>query len=583
VEEHVYMLPITRWKLSETKEDIQSLFVREFKLHPIVSQILINRNISDLETANRYLNPSLHDLHSPFVMKDMKKGVERLIRAIQAGEKVAIYGDYDADGITSLAILYRFLQGIQNNVMYYIPDRVSEGYSLNRSAIDRLKAQNVGLIITVDCGVSDREEIEYARSLGIDTIVLDHHEVPAAIPDAAAVINPNRSDCPFPFKQLAGVGIVFNFLIALRGGLRNIGFYSSRPYPNLRDYLDLVALGTIGDLSPLVDENRIFARIGLELINEDRRVGLKALRDTAGLGNTAIDSGAASFALIPRINAAGRVGSPDDAVRLLLTEDPAEAQRLAARLETCNRERQRLEKTIFDEIIARIHSMGDTKDKGALVLASPEWHPGVIGIVASRVVDRFYRPTILISLKDGIGKGSGRSIAEFNLYEGLKLCDPLLISYGGHRYAAGISVKEGDIERLSEVLGDIVKEGLVVQELLQETHIDAECSLNQMTHELVSQFDRLAPFGTRNPEPIICTRNVQVSYPTVVGNKHLKMRVYGDGVSCSSIWFNRGDYAQDIEGVRLDIAFTPQINYWNGSSNIQLKVRDISAASTPEK
>lgn len=577
------MLPITRWKLSETQDELQSLFVREFKLSPIVAQILINRQIIDLESANRYLNSSLHDLHSPFLMKDMNKGVERLIRAIQGREKVAIYGDYDADGITSLACLYRFLQGIHDSVIYYIPDRVSEGYSLNRSAIDRLKAQNVSLIITVDCGVSDREEIDYARSLGIDTIVLDHHEVPPALPEAAAVINPNRSDCPFPFKQLAGVGIVFNFLIALRGGLRTIGFWSNRPYPNLRDYLDLVALGTIGDLSPLVDENRIFSRIGLELINEDRRVGLKALRDTAGLGNTAIDSGVASFSIIPRINAAGRVGTPDDAVRLLLTEDPAEAQRLAARLETCNRERQRLEKTIFDDIIARIHSMGNTKDKGALVLASPQWHPGVIGIVASRVVDRFYRPTILISLKDGIGKGSGRSIAEFNLYEGLKLCDSLLISYGGHRYAAGISINEGNIERLSEVLGNIVKEGLVVNGLIPETNIDAQCSLNQITHELVSQFDRLAPFGTRNPEPIFCARNVQVSYPTVVGNKHLKMRVYGDGVSCNSIWFNKGDYAQDIEGVRLDIAFTPQINYWNGSSNIQLKVRDIAAASTQDK
>jgi len=574
------MLPITRWKLSEAKEDIQSLFAKEFKLNPIVSQILINRNITDLETARRYLNPSLHDLHSPFLMKDMKEGVARMIRALQGNEKVAIYGDYDADGITALAVLYRFLHVIHERVIYYIPDRVDEGYSLNRKAIDRLKAQDVGLIVTVDCGVSDREEIEYARTQGIETIVLDHHEVPAVLPAAAAVINPNRSDCPFPFKHLAGVGIVFNFLIALRGGLRNIGFWADRPYPNLRDYLDLVALGTIGDLSPLVDENRIFARIGLELLNEDRRVGLKSLRETAGLGNTVIDSGVASFALIPRINAAGRVGTPDDAVRLLLTEDPAEAQRIASRLDACNRERQRLEKTIFDEIMARIHSMGDAKEKGALVLASPEWHPGVIGIVASRVVDRFYRPTILISLKDGIGKGSGRSIAEFNLYEGLKLCDPLLLSYGGHRYAAGISVKEGDIEKLSEVLGDIVKEGLVVQELIQETHIDAQCSLNQITHDLVSQFDRLAPFGTRNPEPIICTRNVQVSYPTVVGNKHLKMRVYGDGVSCSSIWFNRGDYAQNVEGVRLDIAFTPQINYWNGSSNIQLKVRDIAAASS---
>jgi len=574
------MLPITRWKLSEVKEDTRSLFSKEFKLNPIVSQILINRGITDLDTARRYLNPSLHDLHSPFLMKDMQEGVARLIRAVQGGETVAIYGDYDADGITSLAILYRFLHEFHESVIYYIPDRVDEGYSLNRKAIDRLKAQDVRLIVTVDCGVSDREEIEYARTQGIDTIVLDHHEVPAALPAAAAVINPNRSDCPFPFKHLAGVGIVFNFLIALRGGLRNIGFWAQRPYPNLRDYLDLVALGTIGDLSPLVDENRIFARIGLELLNEDRRVGLKALRDTASLGNTVIDSGVASFALIPRINAAGRVGTPDDAVRLLLTEDPIEAQRIAARLDACNRERQRLEKTIFDEIMARIDSMGNAKEKGALVLASPEWHPGVIGIVASRVVDRFYRPTILISLKDGIGKGSGRSIAEFNLYEGLKLCDPLLISYGGHRYAAGISVKEGDIEKLDEVLGEIVKEGLVVQELVQETCIDAQCSLSQITHDLVSQFDRLAPFGIRNPEPIICSRNVQVSYPTVVGNKHLKMRVYGDGVSCSSIWFNRGDYAQDVEGVRLDIAYTPQINTWNGSSSIQLKVRDIAAAST---
>ncbi|HNQ00775.1 MAG TPA: single-stranded-DNA-specific exonuclease RecJ [Syntrophales bacterium] len=573
------MLPTTRWKLSEVKENIRALFAEEFKLNPIVSQILVNRSITDLETARRFLNPSLHDLHSPFLMKDMKEGVARLIRAVQGGEKVAIYGDYDADGITSLAILYRFLREIHECVLYYIPDRVDEGYSLNRKAIDRLRAQDVRLIVTVDCGVSDREEIEYARTQGIDTIVLDHHEVPATLPAAAAVINPNRGDCPFPFKHLAGVGIVFNFLIALRGALRNIGFWAQRPYPNLKDYLDLVALGTIGDLSPLVDENRIFARIGLELLNEDRRVGLKALRDTAGLGNTVIDSGVASFALIPRINAAGRVGAPDDAVRLLLTEDPVEAQRIASRLDACNRERQRLEKTIFDEIMARIDSMGDAREKGALVLASPEWHPGVIGIVASRVVDRFYRPTILISLKDGIGKGSGRSIAEFNLYEGLKLCDPLLISYGGHRYAAGISVKEGDIEKLSEVLGDIVKEGLVVQELVQETHIDAQCSLSRITYDLVSQFDRLAPFGIRNPEPILCSRNVQVSYPTVVGNKHLKMRVYGDGVSCSSIWFNRGDYAQDIEGVRLDIAFTPQINTWNGSSNIQLKVRDIAAAS----
>ncbi len=574
------MIPTTRWRIHEPREEIRDRLVEELGIHPVIAQILINRDIRNSDEARRYLYPSLKDLHNPFLMKDMKTGVDRVIRSILGGEKVSVFGDYDIDGITSVALLFKFLSQIHDKVIHYIPDRVDEGYGLNRQAIDQLSREGVKLIITVDCGTSDYDEVTYARSLGIDTVILDHHEVPDEIPDAVAVVNPNRRDCPFPFKQLAGVGIVFNFLIALRGSLRQEGFWSQRPYPNLREYLDLVALGTIGDIVPLIDENRILTKIGLDLINENQRVGIKALRELAGLGSSVIDAGVASFSLIPRINAAGRIGSPEDAVRLLLSQDAAEASEIAARLESYNRERQRLEKIIFDDIFHRIASVRDLQDRGALVLSSPDWHPGVIGIVASRVVDRFYRPTILISLRNGIGKGSGRSIAEFNLYRGLKHCESLLLSFGGHRYAAGISIREENIEKFMALLNEIVKKELPVAGLSPQTVIDALCSLNEVTHGFLSQLEGLAPFGHMNPEPVICVRNVQISSPSIVGNKHLRMRVFGNGVSCNSIWFNKGHILEALSGASMDIAFTPQINYWNGASSIQLKMKDMATAAS---
>jgi single-stranded-DNA-specific exonuclease len=574
------MLPITHWRIHEPSEEIRSRLVEELGIHPVIAQILINRQIRNPEEARRYLYPSLKDLHNPFLMKDMQKGVDRVIRSIDQGEKVAVFGDYDIDGITSVAILYRFLSQIHEGTVHYIPDRVDEGYGLNREAIDQLAREGVRLIITVDCGTSDFDEVAYARSLGIDTVVLDHHEIPDEIPHAVAVVNPNRKDCPFPFKQLAGVGIVFNFLIALRGRLRNAGFWNERPYPNLREYLDLVALGTIGDIVPLVDENRILTKIGLDLINENQRVGIKALRESAGLGSSVIDAGVASFSLIPRINAAGRIGSPREAVKLLLTWDAAEASQIAAQLESYNRERQRMEKVILDDIFARIDPAKDLPGRGAVVLSSTDWHPGVIGIVASRIVDRFYRPTILISLRNGIGKGSGRSISEFNLYRGLKQCESLLLSFGGHRYAAGISIREENIEKFTALLNGIIREELPVAGLTPQTVIDAFCSLNEVTYDFLSQLEGLAPFGHMNPEPVICVRNVQISSPSIVGNKHLRMRVLGNGVSCNSIWFNKGHVIDALSGSSMDIAFTPQINYWNGASSIQLKMKDMATAAT---
>jgi single-stranded-DNA-specific exonuclease len=569
-------LPTTRWCMRKGNDDIRDLLIKELGISSILSRILMSRDIINSDDARRYLSPSLHDLHNPFLMQDMKKAVDRLVHALYQKEKIMIYGDYDADGITSVVVLLRFLRQIHKDVSYYIPDRISEGYGLNIDAIDRLRSNGIGLIITVDCGISDYEQIKYARQLGIDTIILDHHEISNTIPEAVAAVNPNRKDCRFPFKHLAAVGIVFNFLIALRSVLRSEGFWKNTIYPNLRDYLDLVALGTIGDIAPLVDENRILVKIGLDLMTEDRRIGISALKKVAGVEHQIIDSAKASFCLIPRINAAGRIASATGAVELLMADNPVDADELAKKLDGFNRKRQALEKTIFNELLEQVGDIYSAGEIGPLVFASPNWHPGVIGIVASRMVDRFGRPAMLISLKDGIGKGSGRSVADFNIYEGLKRCQSLLISYGGHRYAAGISIREEDIEKFSALLKSVVNEKNSETDFSVCTVIDTECNLTDINHELLAQFEKLAPYGSKNPEPILCVKNVNITSPAVVGNNHLKMRVNSDGVSRNSIWFSNGQFIQDLTKGTLDIVFTPQINNWNGSTDIQLKMKDVS-------
>jgi len=572
-------LPVTQWLWSVDDKETQALLARDLGVHPIVSQILMSRDIKDLDNARKYLRPSLNDLPNPFLMKDMEKGVQRVIKAIHDKESIVIYGDYDADGITAVVVLMKFLHDLTPHVSYYIPDRIDEGYGLNRSAIDKLKANGVQLIITVDCGISDFAEVAYARSCGVDTIILDHHEVPEVIPDADAVINPNRSDCRFPFKHLAGVGIAFNFLIALRGGLRQNGFWTGRRYPNLKEYLDLVALGTIGDISPLIDENRILTKIGLDLITEGKRVGLRALKEICGIDNQVIDSSKASFNIIPRINAAGRIGSPKEAVELLMTDHATEAMDLAKKLDAYNRKRQSMEKAVLNEILEEIKQTMDPAKKRSLVFASKNWHPGIIGIVASRLADRFCRPAILISLKNGLGKGSGRSIAHFNIYQGLKQCDSLLVSYGGHQYAAGISIKEEDIGEFSALLDVIVEENMELDAMVTQTMIDAQCQLTDINHDLLTQISMLAPFGSRNPEPVLCVKNVNITGSNIVGNNHLRMRINGSGVSCNSIWFSKGNFIHSVNKATSDIAFTPQVNTWNGSSEIQLKMRDITIHS----
>ncbi len=573
-------LPATQWKIKNNlNKDIEYSLNNELGIHPIISQILANRDFLDMEDVRHYLQPSLNDLYSPFLMKDMKAGISRLLKAIHDHEKILIYGDYDADGITSVVILYKFIKEITPDVTYYIPDRIQEGYGLKNPAIDKFKSDDVRLIITVDCGISDHAQIAYAHTLGIDTIVLDHHAISGALPPSVANINPKREDCSFPFKDLAGVGIAYNFLIALRGSLRKEGFWKNEDYPNLKEYLDIVALGTIGDIAPLIDENRIFAKIGLELITEGKRPGIKALKEISGIDGQIIDSFKASFCLIPRINASGRIASPLDAVALLLTEDMEEARMLAAKLDTYNRRRQSMEKIILHEILAKISNNPDFEKMNALVFASDRWHPGVVGIVASRLVDLFSRPAFVISLKDGIGKGSGRSISDFNIYKGIQQCASLLLSYGGHNHAAGISIKEDDVAEFTILLDDIIRDSGQFTDLVSQTIIDSECQLKDINLSLINQIQMLAPFGSMNPEPVLCARNIKVSSPTIVGNNHLKMCLSSNGMTCNSIWFTMGRHQKAVAGANLDIVFTPQINQWNGSSDIQLKMKDVTILS----
>ena len=573
-------LPLTKWNLNDSgNKNTEELFSREFGIHPIIAQILINRGFRDIESARRYLYPSLNDLHSPFLMKDIKKGVARLTKAIHNKEKIVIYGDYDADGITSVVILLKFIRQVTPFIDYYIPDRIQEGYGLSIAAIDKFKQDKVGLIITVDCGISDVEQIAYAQSIGIDTIILDHHEISGDLPPAVAAINPNREDCAFPFKGLAGVGIAYNFLIALRGTLNKEGFWKNKNYPNLKEYLDIVSLGTIGDIAPLIDENRIFTKIGLELITEGRRPGIKALKEVSGVDNQVIDSFKASFSLIPRINAAGRIASPSDAVKLLMTDDISEARVLAEKLDSYNRHRQLMEKKILNDILDIISRNVSIEKTNSLVFDSDQWHPGIIGIVASRLVELYNRPAFVISLQDGLGKGSGRSVSGFNIYKGIQQCAHLLVSYGGHYHAAGISIKKENIDEFKDLLDQIAMSNAEMSDMTYQINIDAECPIESTRADWITQFELLAPFGSKNPEPLLYARNVKASAPIVVGNNHLKMWVNSNNASRDSIWFNMGKYINALNGATFDIVFTPQINNWNGSQDIQLKIKDINIVS----
>ncbi len=476
-----------KWKprsVLQCGDDIMTLS-RTYDIPPLLAVILSRRGMNDYRD---FLSPDMSALHDPYAMRDMKSAVERIMAALQRDEQIAVYGDYDVDGVTSTASLVRFLRSHGGHVLYYIPERQKEGYGVHNSAIDRLAAEGVTLLITVDCGITAVEETEYARQHGMDVIVTDHHECQQALPKAVAVLNPKRPDCDYPFKMLAGVGVVFKLMQAVSSCL------GENESTFFEDYAELAAVGTIADVMPLLGENRILVRYGLEHMKHSSNYGLCALMEQAGLDAAHITAGSVSFGLAPRINAAGRVGDPADAVAMFLSRTMPEAASYAAVLDAENRARQQEEQAILDEALAILAERREYDNEPVLVLAAHGWHHGIIGIVASKITERFYKPCILISQEDGVGKGSGRSISGFNLFEALSACAPYLLKFGGHELAVGLTLQADRVEAFRAAINEYAASVLNPEDCVPEIWVDAELPVEYMNLGTVNRLSVMAPY-----------------------------------------------------------------------------------------
>jgi len=541
-------------------------------LLPLVAAILSARGLDNEAAVRSFLTPLLSEMIDPQLLHGMPAAVDRLLRARRNNDTVYIYGDYDVDGITGTALLVSFLRSTGFTCNYFIPNRFEDGYGLNPESIERIIALGAALIVSVDCGITAVDEAMLCRTRGIDLIIVDHHTPKAVIPDACAVINPLQPGCRYPFKSLAGVGVAFNLLIALRSALRDAGLFDGSEVPDLRKWLDLVALGTIADVVPLIGQNRMYAYHGLKQLSASQKPGIIALKRVAGIPDM-VSCGQVGFRLAPRLNAAGRMESAVPGVDLLLSEDPDESLQIATDLDNANAERQAIERMIFDQAVALLLSADNMSERRSIVLASADWHQGVIGIVASRLVERYHRPTILIALTDdGLAKGSGRSIPGFHLLDAISACSRHLERFGGHRYAAGVGLRAEQVAAFAVAFESAAAALLTEEDLLPTLEIDAEVQPAAVTKELAVELKRLEPFGAGNPEPVLMLRNMTVIEKRVVGERHLRLRLTREKCSFTAIAFRMAD--REISGP-IDIAFFPEINEWQGSSSVQLRIKDL--------
>ena len=560
------------WKIAEPP-DHSAVSSWGSTLHPLVARILSCRGIGSAEEVSLFLTPALGNMLDPFLLKGMEQAVERIVSALQAGETICIYGDYDVDGITGTALLVSFLRTVGCTCHYFIPNRFDDGYGLSLEALERI-IETVGatLIISVDCGITSIDEALFCRQRGIDLIITDHHAPREVIPEALAVINPLQPGCAYPFKALAGVGVAFNLLIALRATLRKKGIFGADSGPDLRQWLDLVTLGTIADVVPLIGQNRIYAFHGLRQLSGATKTGIESLKQVAGISGT-VSCGQVGFRLAPRLNAAGRMESAVPGVELLLCSDALETLQIATDLDAANAERQAVERRIFEEAVAMVEASGCYPTCRSIVLASDTWHQGVIGIVASRMVERYHRPTILIALTgDGCAKGSGRSIPGFHLLDALYPCSLHLERFGGHRYAAGVGLKEAMVDTFATAFETESFRLLGEDELIPCLNVDAEAEPGEVTLELAFELKKLEPFGAGNPEPVLIMRGLAVLERRVVGEGHLRLRLGLDGYVFNAIAFRMAD--RDTTG-KIDVAFFPEINEWKGSTSLQLRIKDL--------
>ncbi len=564
------------WQVCPRQKSGGKFPLKELGISPLTAQILLNRGISNPDEARRFLSPTLSDLPDPLTMKDMDKAVNRIVQALRKGEKITLFGDYDVDGTTATALLYLFLNNAGGQVDFFLPHRVKEGYGLNLEALKNIRSSGTQLLISVDCGISNREEIHWAKENGLEVIVTDHHEVPEELPLALAVLNPKQKDCPYPFKGLAGVGVAFNLVISLRILLRREGFFKDGNGPNLKEYLDLVALGTVSDVVPLTGVNRILVKYGLRELSQSNRAGIIALKEVSGMEAGPVDTTGINFRLAPRINAAGRLEDAREVVHLLTTKDPAQARRIAAHLNELNSLRQRIEEKILMEAKEMLDSRAAEKMK-SIVLSSLGWHPGVIGIVASRLTEAYHCPAILIALHENLGKGSGRSIEPFPLYEGLKACQTWMERFGGHEQAAGLVIRAECIPGFSRAFEEIVAERLTAENFIPRLTLDALISLEQMKESFISDLEGLAPFGTGNPEPVLGLENLTILGSRLVGKNHLRLRIQEGRVIREAIGFGMGSW-HPLSGEGVKMAFVPQVNIFQGKRNLQMKIVDLQPA-----
>lgn len=568
------------WQILKPNADLAQKIQRALKCGPHISAILANRNMASASQLSAFLNPSLSDIRSPSSLKGMDKAVKRISMALEKNEKILIFGDYDVDGITATAILFDFLGKVGGDASYYIPHRIKEGYGLGKTHIhDYAAPKKIDLIVTVDCGVTAHEAVAAAKEKGIDVIITDHHRVESRPPDAVAVVNPHQKDCPSNLTCLSGVGVAFYLLIALRKHLREIDFWDEKPEPNLLNRCDLVALGTSADQVPMVNESRIFTRAGMGVISQGKRRGLKALMKQAKVQTKHIDSDDILFRIAPRLNAAGRMSHARFAVELLTTANARRAKEISSQLSDLNAERKTVEDIIFKEAVSQVENDPSLIDHRPLVLSSPTWHEGITGIVASRLVEKFSRPTILISTRNGMGKGSGRSIGGFDLYDSISACSKDLQGFGGHSMAAGLTIKKEDIPSFSSHLKKVSRDFFRSDRPAPPLLIDCEINLNQIAPELIDKLESLRPFGTQNPEPLFMARQVFVISSDLVGGVHRRMTLgqnqsqtqTGRGTHIAAIQFNIDPQKPPPE-LFQQIAFKIRWNRWRNKKTAQILI-----------
>ncbi|MDD5073380.1 MAG: single-stranded-DNA-specific exonuclease RecJ [Candidatus Omnitrophica bacterium] len=534
-------------------------------ISPVLARLLIKRSVNNPQEARSFLSCGLSSLHDPFLFKDMEKAAARIRSAIENKERVLVYGDYDVDGLTATALLYATLKRYGVHAHNYIPDRVKEGYGLNLEALENARKDGAKLVIAVDCGITAAEEIGFLNKHRIDSIILDHHQpVKGNLPEALAILDPFVPGCRYPYKHLASVGLVYKLMQAL-GWSRE-------------EDLDLVALGTISDVAPLTGENRVLVKHGLKYLAKTQRAGLRALMEVAGIGKKKeFYTETVGFILGPRLNASGRMNSSMHSLKLLLTDDKEEAKKLAEDLDKSNRERQAMEAAILKEAISKVEREVNFKEHRVIVLHGDKWHPGVIGIVASRIVEKFYRPTILVAFNENTGKGSGRSIRNFHLFDALSKCKEHLIEFGGHEHAAGITISKENIDAFRDSLNAVAHEVLQPLDLVPRLEIDAWISLKDITRKFLKELELLEPFGVGNRKPVFAVKGLSLkAKPKILNYNTLKIWVTDGELTYEAVGFKKAlDYKLDSASLVFDLAFTPLINVWQGQESIQLQLKDL--------